>query len=330
VLTWPRLAIAGAVAAGTAVAVIVAMSIPSGGHAPSGGVGPHVGSAPTHPITLDALLQKAAATAAAQPEPRGDQFVYSDTVTYSPVFNKAQTRVTGHITGKQEEWQSVNGSQPITYRATPCIVDGDTANMTPGTCIFQGIAAPHTPGGNSYAELEAIPTSQAALVAYLNQHGAPLRQYGRYAPEWYSIVTILQSDPVVPPKLAAALFTAAEKIPGMTVINDVVNPAGAQGVAVALTQPWTGFRTELIFDSLSYRFIGSQDVAIRTIDGVAAGSVWDANAILSTKVVDTAPGNCQTIGNDTICGDSGSSSGSGAPPPGSSSSSGSSAASPIP
>ena len=47
----------------------------------------------------------------------------------------------------------------------------------------------------------------------------------------------------------------------------------------------------------------------------------------------TAPSNCQTTGNTTVCGSSvssGSSSGSGSPPPGSSSSSGSSAASPGP
>ncbi len=132
----------------------------------------------------------------------------------------------------------------------------------------------------------------------------------------------------MPPKLAAALFTAAEKIPGMALIDDVVSPAGAQGEAVALTAPWAGagMRAELIFDPRSYRFIGFQDVATQPTDGLAAGSVWDATAILSTKVVNTAPSNCQTTGNFTVCGSSGSSSGSGSPPPGSSSSSGSSAA----
>lgn len=76
-LTWPRLAVAGAVAAGTAIALIVAIGIPSGGPAGSGAA-PRVGGPPGHLITLDALLQRAAAVAAAQPEPRGDQFVYSD------------------------------------------------------------------------------------------------------------------------------------------------------------------------------------------------------------------------------------------------------------
>jgi len=145
-------------------------------------------------------------------------------------------------------------------------------------------------------------------------------------PEWFSIVTILQLDPVVPPKLAAALFTAAEKIPGMALIDNVLSPAGAQGEAVALAAPWAGagMRAELIFDPRSYRFIGFQDVATQATHGLAAGSVWDATAILTTKVVNTAPSNCQTTGNTTVCGSSvssGSSSGSGSPPPGSSSSS---------
>ncbi len=139
----------------------------------------------------------------------------------------------------------------------------------------------------------------------------------------------------MPPKLAAALFTAAEKIPGMALIDNVLSPAGAQGEAVALTAPWAGagMRAELIFDPRSYRFIGFQDVATQATHGLAAGSVWDATAILTTKVVNTAPSNCQTTGNTTVCGSSvssGSSSGSGSPPPGSSSSSGSSAASPGP
>src|SRR5260370_468600 len=140
-LTWPRLAVVGAVAAGTAVAVIVAMGIPSGGHAGSGGAAPRVGGAPTNRVTRDAVLQRAAAVATAQPEPRGDQFVYSDIVTYAPAFNPAQTRVTGHITGKLEEWQSVDGSQPNTFRATPCVIDGDPAHITPGTCTVFGGAA---------------------------------------------------------------------------------------------------------------------------------------------------------------------------------------------
>jgi hypothetical protein len=293
---WPRLALCGAVAACAAAAIIVATGFPSGGRVSSRG-----GLPQAQHISLDALLRRASAAAAAQPEPRGGQYVYSDAVTYSPTYSQPGKLVSGHITGNLQEWQSVNGSHPNTYRATPCVVDGDTADAVPGTCTFTGSASPQAPGGSTYAELEAIPTAPGALVSYLTRDGALVRQYGRYAAEWFSIVVILQDNPAVPPRLSAGLFEAARKIPGIALLGSIASPAGAHGVAVAKATPGTGLRAELIFDPQTYRFAGDQDVTLRATDGLAAGSVWDATALRTVKVADKAPGDCQVSGSGTTC-----------------------------
>jgi hypothetical protein len=295
---WPRLAISGAVAVCAAAAVIVAVGFPSGGRVPSR---PGLPQAQAPRISLDVLLRRAAAAAAAQPEPHGDQYAYSDVVTYSPTYSRPGKLVSGHITGNLQEWQSVNGSHPNTYRATPCVVDGDTADAVPGTCTFTGSASPQTPGGSTYAELEAIPTAPGALVSYLTRDGDLVQRYGRDAAQWYSIVVILQDNPAVPPRLSAALFEAARKIPGIALLGNIASPSGARGVAVARATPWTGLRTELIFDPQTYRFAGYQDVTLGATDGLAAGSVWDATALRTVKVANNAPGDCQVSGSATIC-----------------------------
>jgi hypothetical protein len=99
---------------------------------------------------------------------------------------------------------------------------------------------------------------------------------------------------VLPPRLGAALFDAAAKIPGVTVLPHVADAAGGQGIAVAMTPRegpasgpiWPRTRFELIFDPHTYRFIGSQAVAP---GGSARGAVLLASHLLKVSFTDTAP-----------------------------------------
>ena len=99
----------------------------------------------------------------------------------------------------------------------------------------------------------------------------------------FQLVTRLLSAPV-PAPLRAALYQAAAKIPGVTLIRNAVDAAGRHGVAVARTQDEPRAiggpqRAEFILDPASYRFLGSTQIAI------ASGTIVYAEAYLQSGYV---------------------------------------------
>jgi hypothetical protein len=271
-LTRPRLAISGAVAAVAAVAVIVTGIIPLG----ATGTG----------IRLDAamVLHRAARAALVQPVPRHNQFIYTDVSSVGGRPRQSQTIQT---------WLSADGSRAGAQRLTPCY----QANNRPRSCTYKAPRYRGSPALVSYAWVKTLPTDPRALLTYLegnsgcNQLPRNPQTSGldRYDAAYSEIYVILGTLYLLPPKLGAALFDAAAKIPGVTVLPHVVDAAGGQGVAVAMT-PAVGpagahTRYELIFDPHTYRFIGSQAVTT----GSARGTVLLASGLLNADIVNTAP-----------------------------------------
>jgi hypothetical protein len=92
------------------------------------------------------------------------------------------------------------------------------------------------------------------------------------------------------PAVQAAVYRAAAQIPGTTISQPTADVAGRPGIAVARTD--TGIRTELIFDTAAYRYLGTN----RTfVDPAAAAALsfqgWhllsvDQEAIQRVAVVD--------------------------------------------
>ncbi|HEY5986866.1 MAG TPA: CU044_5270 family protein [Streptosporangiaceae bacterium] len=276
ILTRPGLAISGTVAAAAAVAVIVAGVIPLG----AGGTGVRLAAA--------TVLHRAAKAALAQPTPRSNQFIY--TKVRSADSRRSQT---------VETWLSADGSRAGAQRLTPCY----QAYHRLRSCTYK---VPRYRGGPSlvsYAWVKTLPTDPRALLAYLERHsgcnqlppGNPeTRGIDRYDAAYSEIYVILNTLYVLPPKLGAALFDAAAKVPGVTVLPHVVGAAGGQGIAVAMTPvvgPTSGraygrTRYELIFDPHTYRFIGSQAV---TVAGSARETVLLASHLLKVSFTNTAP-----------------------------------------
>ena len=64
--------------------------------------------------------------------------------------------------------------------------------------------------------------------------------------EAFTTIGDLIRESVVPPDLAVALYQAAARIPGITVIDDAVDALGRHGIAVGRTH--AGIRAEWIFD----------------------------------------------------------------------------------
>ena len=153
------------------------------------------------------------------------------------------------------------------------------------------------PTVETYAGLERLPTAPGALLSYLERpNGCPSAAFAgrhasasssRFARAWDEISTILGNGLVMPPRFGRAIFAAAARIPGVVLLPTVVDVAGRHGIAVARTA--AGLRTELIFEPHSYRFIGVQDIVLRPVPGLRAGTNFAGSALLQARVVNAAP-----------------------------------------
>ncbi|MES4904431.1 MULTISPECIES: CU044_5270 family protein [unclassified Streptomyces] len=101
------------------------------------------------------------------------------------------------------------------------------------------------------------------------------------------LVGDLIRESLMPPKVSAAFYRAAAKIPGVVVVPDAVDAAGRHGVAVARADSGRStLREELIFDEKTGEYLGERSVALEDADGHRAGQVTGTTALLNRAVVD--------------------------------------------
>ncbi|MQA88011.1 MAG: hypothetical protein GEV03_26170 [Streptosporangiales bacterium] len=141
------------------------------------------------------------------------------------------------------------------------------------------------PPPDSYARLRQLPTDPDELLSHLYRHAPGDRPRSERA--WMYVTETLGVYPV-PPEVQAAMFGAAAKIPGVTLVRDSVDAAGRHGVAVALEVD--GVQEQLIFDPETFRYLGQRGVVADAEEiGAPKGSLVRSIAILETKVVDQPP-----------------------------------------
>jgi hypothetical protein len=308
-VTPARLVWTGALAVVTAAVLIAALGLTSG-H------GPAVGAAggPAAPSADAArVLYRAATTALTQPVPGPGQYIYTEVTGPASVI--LPDGRPGTKRAVVATWQSVDGTKagaiegqnschPLNQgqagllpgvtlspppSSEPTLSAGKPANFkprpTPARCSATILPATWSPPGSTYAGLKTLPTSPAALLAYLNAHFQWLTATGMTVTsadrEYMAISTILENLGVLPRALEAAMFRALAEFPGMTVVPDVTDYADRSGIAVAW--PNGDYRFELIFNSSTYQFMGQQEVAEPT------GQVVSAMALLASGVTSTIP-----------------------------------------
>jgi len=135
----------------------------------------------------------------------------------------------------------------------------------------------------TYAAARALPTSARKLAAYLND----LPHQGAPEPIWQQLSRLLQFVPVLPPKVAAAVFTLASEQPGIT-MRPVTDAAGRPGIGIS--QAGDPFHLLLVFNPSTYRLEGLSVPAAEPIItplSPAAGAI--SVAILHTAIVNTEP-----------------------------------------
>ncbi|QFZ22235.1 CU044_5270 family protein [Saccharothrix syringae] len=249
-----RFALVGASAVGlaAAAAAVVAL-VPGTEPAGPGGGGVAVSSAAEDPTGDPVrLLSHAARVARAEPavEPRADQFVYT----------RSRNRQ-----GEREIWLSVDGTHDGLLRQQgdqipfPGCRDGRRA-VYKGPEPLPGVTEPCEP---SPAYRPDLPTDVDGMLAYLgaNASGEPGSVNSRGKD-----VFALISEQLLMPASRAALFEAAARTPGLSVVGDARDASGRPGVGITWpTPPGSDPRAEpvvVVFDRTSYELLGTNSSAI--------------------------------------------------------------------
>ncbi|MFI7545747.1 CU044_5270 family protein [Actinoplanes sp. NPDC049599] len=94
-------------------------------------------------------------------------------------------------------------------------------------------------------------------------------------------------ESLLPPQVAAAIYRAAAKIPGVVLVADSVDAEGRHGVAVARTDEF-GEREEWIFDARTFAYLGERSYLVRDTEDGKAGMLTATTAVLARGVVRAA------------------------------------------
>ncbi|MER5710674.1 CU044_5270 family protein [Streptomyces sp. NPDC002122] len=236
------------------------------------------------PRLLDRISLAAAEVDA--PKARADQFVYIES-------RSANT----HVRTEGDESRLV--SEPLHTRKSWRSPDGREGWMIePGNTGPEGITLagpdetgndpkPHL-GAPTHDYLAALPTDPDALLRKIYKE----TEGQGSGPDQQAFTTIgdLLGESWPSPRLTAALYRAAAKIPGVVMVDSATDAVGRKGVAVARLDESSGSRTEWIFDSKTLTFLGERTIQVEGDAGedglIKPGTVIYTHAILVRAFVD--------------------------------------------
>ncbi|MFF3959773.1 CU044_5270 family protein [Streptomyces sp. NPDC001890] len=241
-----------------------------------GHAGQHPRQPPGHPPHATGLLDRIALAARGTDAPavRADQFVY----VRSWVAYAGQSAGGGPLTlppvHTREVWLSADGSRPGLIRQ-----EGEPDSKVPAP-------DPTDPSVSnpSHTYVDCLPTDPDAL---LNLIRTQTRGQGQDPDQRaFEAIGDLLSETWAPPRVSAALYRAAARIPGVTVAGTAKDAAGREGVTVARTS--YGEQTQWIFDPATHVFLGRRTVLVEPNGGSPAGTVVATSAVLATAAADHA------------------------------------------
>ncbi|WNV89647.1 CU044_5270 family protein [Umezawaea sp. Da 62-37] len=265
-----RFALVGGTAVGLAAAVAAVITLAPVGDLTTGDTTAVAQGTPT----AIQVLRLAAERTLSQPEvvPRPDQYVYT---------------LTEGDWGKEEFWQAVDGTRdafqimPDQTRVVWDCNGGHSELKEGGYDISVPVPGVPEPDCNRHIGYRTdLPTNADDMLAYLN------RQTGEL-PDDDTIVTNvgvtirgaavggLMSHSLLPAATRAALFEAASRLPGLTVVPNAVDGSGRPGVGITWPMPELkgtlppGMTLEgpkepvvLVFDANTYEYLGTNTSAV--------------------------------------------------------------------
>ncbi|MET9774626.1 CU044_5270 family protein [Streptomyces sp. NPDC006367] len=186
--------------------------------------------------------------------PRDDQFVYSKRII------KETEQKTGEVkTYTDEMWDSVDASKPSLAMELGREMWEETTEK--GSVVWPP---------RKWSELEKLPRDPEKLVPAILSFGSrggsddrsvsDLDKRERYEAYW--LLGELLKNPVLPQGLRPAAYEALALVPGVRTIPGVKDSAGRTGVGIAHTGRGPYESKYLIFDPVSYEFLGFRDERI--------------------------------------------------------------------
>ncbi|MGW5924731.1 CU044_5270 family protein [Streptomyces anulatus] len=264
----------------------------SGGSASSGrAIAPPAGAVPAPVVQVvrgstaglaGAVADISGAAARAElPEPGPGQFLYvRSEVSWMVTWDGADGKNESYVEKlhPREVWMSPDGDKGWLIEA------GERAGGEGGITLDDPGGLEPSLNGPSYDYLRTLPTDPGLLLKKIYDETGGMGN----GPDQQAFSTIgdLLREQVVPPKLAAGLYRAAARIPGVVLVDDSVDAVGRHGVAIARTDEVDGARTEWIFDRETYTYLGERTVQTRDAEGIEAGTVRGRTAVTDRAVVD--------------------------------------------
>ncbi|MFI1360607.1 CU044_5270 family protein [Streptomyces sp. NPDC020898] len=272
---WLRPAIAaGAVAT---VAALTFAALPGGGADGTSATPPGSTTATTTTArTAATLLEDIALAAEGTDVPSGirdDQFVYiKSRVAYLSSVDGGPGKM--DPVHDREIWLSVDGTREG-------LLEEDKDPLRHQKLEQEGdwLGSPTNPRPTTYRALSELPTDPDKMLDWLYETSAD--GVDEEQPDKGYVAFVLFGDLIretlMPPKVSAALYRAAAKIPGVEVVPDVTDTVGREGIAVTRSGG-DGEVEQLIFDRETYTFLGE-----RVLDD---GKLVGSTSVLERTVVD--------------------------------------------
>lgn len=274
-----------------ALAVGVLVLTPGGTQSPDDrATGPvlttRIGTVDAHgaPRLLDRI--SLAAAEAEAPQGRAGQYVYIETRS-AGTHIRTDANVSSLVTvplHTRQSWRSPDGLKGWLIEPGTTGPEGMTLA---GTDELGNVPTPHL-GAPSHDYLATLPTDPDALLRkiYAETEG----QGNGKDQQAFTTIGDLLVESWPSPRLTAALYRAAGKIPGVVSVDSATDAAGRKGVAVARLDEFGGQRTEWIFDSKTLALLGERTVQVNgngDEDGlIKPGTVISTSAIMVRAFVD--------------------------------------------
>ncbi|MDX2564959.1 CU044_5270 family protein [Streptomyces sp. TX20-6-3] len=284
--------IAAPVAACAVVAGAVVLAPQEG---PAGSPGRVSAGQPAAPEAVR-FLSGAALVAAAAPAPdaRPGGYVYVRSLVAHAGRDAAGGPAALPPAHRREVWLSVDGSRPGLLREPgaadtelgadePPVYELDGPGATPRRTTLATAAPSVTNPTHTY--VATLPTDPDALLRLIQDQTR--EGDGDADQRAFTAIGTLLAETWAPPQVTAALYGAAARIPGVTLLPSAKDAAGREGVAVARTAH--GEQTQWIFDRTTSAFLGERTVLTETTSAGGAGTVLGVSAVLA-KASAPAPG----------------------------------------
>ncbi|TDD02303.1 hypothetical protein E1292_23790 [Nonomuraea deserti] len=308
-----RLALRAGVAVGLAAAVTAGLILVRGGHDSA--------SFGTPPASAAELLRNAASVAAREEvRPGPGQFVYVDQkdVTFA---SGSEGEYTQDV--RREVWLPAGDPGRALTRSTygqAHVISGRPAHrQPPGTVEYRRAGQCHERSLSlPFQATDLLADPDRALAEIREDAEAFVRSDQRRRGETglgedeidmrvekvvASSLLGLAQDPLTSSEIRAAVFRTLSKLPTVTIVPNLTDPAGRRGVGASLKleSPDGWERGELIFEPATYRFLGYRTWIGRQEGGQVKEVPGASTAVMSVKVVGSMPEVPQDAGKPMFC-----------------------------